>query len=149
MSPELIAVCHVELFLADRHNPLLRQRTKKWLRHNPDKLEMFVASDYTRHPGHYRRLTYAENRELSRWWWTPEQLKAEDDAHERAGGLMADHLYQAMNREGFMRTFLRKQAEQSVSEFNRAKEVRAARVVRRNHMPRSKLKTIIIALRNR
>jgi hypothetical protein len=147
MSPELAAAIEVEMWLEDRHNPLLRERTKKWLRHNPERLNEFVASDYTRHPGHYRRLTYDENWELTHWWWTPEQRKAERDTHRRFGGVIADALYQTANREGFMRKYLRMQDTPTVPEYTKAEKLLAERIVRRNHMPRSKIRPLALALR--
>jgi hypothetical protein len=135
----------IEQFLAS--NSMLRERTKTWLRHNPDQLQAFIDSDYTRNQAHYRALTSDEQYEWWHWGWTAEEFEAERERWRTCGTFIADEIYHAANREGFMRKFLRKDNEHTVREFTREEEIRATRVLSRLKKPRSEIRPIARAMR--
>jgi hypothetical protein len=129
-------------------NPLLRIRTKNWLLYNPGKLQEFIDSDYTRNPNHYRKLSYYENEEIRKYWWTPEQHEAERVAYKAFGGLLADEMYTRANSEAFMRKYLRKITEHTVPEHAYLEVVKAKRIQRHMQVPRLQIREIVKLLRN-
>lgn len=130
----------VETFIAK--NPLLTNRCKKWLMHNPDRLAEFRSNRRHTEDKQLRSLTYHEKYDSDSPYRFPLPPKSpssrpntnaefletlvSSDAYEKLGESMATMLFETANRSGFMATFMFPGTNHTVPEFS-ATEYRLAK----------------------
>lgn len=132
----------------DLHD-LLTPRARRWLEYQTDEEQQRFLATCAANSKHFRRLHWDERSTLAEWSRTRDMSDEEyakhqafrRDASKALGGLMAQQLYEAANRPGFLRRFFAP-PEHTVPEAKPA-EFNLARRLQRRLRPLRPLRAII------
>lgn len=135
---------------------LLTDRARLWLQCQTEGIQREFLKECTGDKRHFRRLDGYETADLFDWRATRDLSDAEyteykQNEHERChklGNFIADKLYLAANRPGFMRRLLDRSTDYDVPEATKQEFKQAGRVLRHLRKPNTELRSIIRQLRN-